>query len=126
MTKLAKEVTLGSDWECCLKEIHYPQSWNTLDGDKGNVYIHNLNQNTWETKTLPTCHYESKQQVIDAMNKMLSELMVTLELLTTSQIVGFNLPSELELVYSEPLTSLLGTHTLQNTVEVLVNMRNII
>ena len=37
--------------------------------------------------------------------------MVTLELLTTSQIVVFNIPSELELVYSEPLTSLLGlTH----------------
>ena len=34
--------------------------------------------------------------------------MVTLELLTTSQIVVFNIPSELELVYSEPLTSLLG------------------
>ena len=45
------------------------------------------------------------------MNKVLSELMVTLELLTTSQIVVFNIPSELELVYSEPLTSLLGlTH----------------
>ena len=41
----------------------------------------------------------------------MSELMVTLELLTTSQIVVFNIPSELELVYSEPLTSLLGlTH----------------
>ena len=37
--------------------------------------------------------------------------MVTLELLTTSQIVVFNIPSELELVYSEPLTPLLGlTH----------------
>ena len=53
----------------------------------------------------------NKQQVIDAMNKVLSELMVTLELLTTSQIVVFNIPSELELAYSEPLTSLLGlTH----------------
>ena len=59
-------------------------------------------------KTLPPGHYESKQHVIDAMNKVLSELMVTLELLTTSQIVVFNIPSELELVYSEPLTSLLG------------------
>ena len=29
VTKLAKELTLGSDWECCLKEIHYPRSWNT-------------------------------------------------------------------------------------------------
>ena len=45
------------------------------------------------------------------MNKMLSELMVTLELLTTSQIVVFNIPSELELGHSEPLTSLMGlTH----------------
>ena len=24
VTKLAKKWTLGSDWECCLKEIHYP------------------------------------------------------------------------------------------------------
>ena len=112
---LAKELTLGSDWECCLKEIHYPRSWNTLDLDEGQFYIHHLIQNTWETKTLPPGHYENNQQVIDAMNKVLSELMVTLELLTTSQIVVFNIPSELELVYSEPLTSLLGlTHPTEN------------
>ena len=84
VTKLAKELTLGSDWECCLKEIHYPRSWNTLDLDEGKFYIHHLIQNTWETKTLPPGHYENKQQVIDAMNKVLSELMVTLELLTTN------------------------------------------
>ena len=37
--------------------------------------------------------------------------MVTLELLTSSQIVVFNIPSEFELVYSAPLKSLLGlTH----------------
>ena len=36
VTKLAKELTLGSDWECCLKEIHYPRSWNTRDRDEGN------------------------------------------------------------------------------------------
>ena len=116
MTKLAKKLTLGSDWECCLKEIHYPRSWNTLDRDEGNVYIHHLNQNTWETKTLLPGDYESKQQVIDTINKVLSELMVTLELLTTTQIVVFNIPSELEL----------GSHTLHNTVEVLGNMGNII
>ena len=104
VTILAKELALCSDWECCLKEIHYPRSWNILDRDEGDFYIHHLNQNTWEMKTLPPGHYESKQQVIDAMNKVLSELMVTLELLTTSQILVFNIPSELELVYSEPLT----------------------
>ena len=111
MTKFEKELTLGSDLECCLKETYYPRSWNTLDRDEGNFYIHYLNQITWEIKTLPPGHYESKQQVIDAMNKMLNELMVTLELLTTSQIIVFNIPSELELVHSESLTLLLGlTH----------------
>ena len=95
MTKLAKELTFGSDWACLLKEIHYPRSWNTLARDEGNCYIHHLNQNTCETKTLPPGHCESKQ-VIDAMNMVLSELMVRLELLTTSQIVVFNIPSELE------------------------------
>ena len=45
VTKLSKELTLGSDWECCLKEIHYPRSWNTLDLDEGNFYIHHLIQN---------------------------------------------------------------------------------
>ena len=70
-------MTFGSDWECCLKEIHYPRSWNTLDLDEGKFYIHHLFQNTWETKTLPPGHYENKQQVIDAMNKVMSELMVT-------------------------------------------------
>ena len=38
----------------------------------------------------------------------MSELLVILESLTISQIVVFNIPSELELVYSEPLTSLMG------------------
>ena len=42
------------------------------------------------------------------MDKVLSELMVTLKLLTTSQIIVFNIPSELELVYSEQLASILG------------------
>ena len=87
VTTLAKELTFGSDCKCCLKEIHYPRSWNTLDR-------HERNQNTWETKTLPPGHYERKQQVIDAMNKLLSELMVTLELLNTSQnvvIIGIGL-----------------------------------
>ena len=84
VTKLAKELTLDSDWECYLKKIHYPRSWNTLDRDEGNFYIHHLNLNVWETKPLPPGLYESKQQFIDAMNKVLSELMVTLELLTTS------------------------------------------
>ena len=93
MTTLAKELTLGSDWKCCLKEIHYPRYWKTLDRDEGNFYIHHLNQNTWETKTLLPGHYECKQQVIDAMDKVLSMLMVALELLTTSQIVVFNIPS---------------------------------
>ena len=51
---------------------------------------------------------KANNKVIDAMNKVLSELMVTLELLTDSRIVVFNIPSELELVYSESLTSLLG------------------
>ena len=70
VTKLAKELTLGSDGECCLKEMHYPRFWNTLDRDEGSFYIHHLHQNTWETKTLQPGHYESKQQVIDAMNKV--------------------------------------------------------
>ena len=99
-----------------------------MDCDEGFFYIHHLNQNTWETITLPDGRYKSKQQVIDAMNKVLSELMVALELLTTSKIVVFNIPSELEFVYSESLTSLLGLapHTQQNTVEVLGNMGDII
>ena len=35
VTKLANKLTLSNDWECCLKEIHYPRSWNTLDHDEG-------------------------------------------------------------------------------------------
>ena len=64
-----------------------------MDHDEGKFYIQYLIQNTWVTKTPPPGHYENKQQVIDAMNKVLSELMITLELLTTSQIVVFNIPS---------------------------------
>ena len=70
VTKLAKELTLGSAWECCLKEMHYPRFWKTLDRDEGTFYIHHINQNTWETKTLQPGRYESKQQVIVAMNKV--------------------------------------------------------
>ena len=86
VTKLAKELTLGSDWECCLKEIHYPRSWNTLDLDEGKFYNHHLIQNTWETKLSHLVTMKTINKSIDAMNKVLSELMVTLELLTTSQL----------------------------------------
>ena len=60
VTILAKELTLGSDWVCCLKEIHYPRSWNTLDLDEGKFYIHHSIQNTWETSTWSACIAEVK------------------------------------------------------------------
>ena len=122
VTKLAKELTLGSDWKCCLKEIHYPRYWNTLDRDEGNFYIHHLNQNTWETKTLPPGHYESTKQVIDAMNKVLSGHIGVSYHLTNCSVqhtvrIGIGLFRAI---------NSWGSHTLQNTVEVLGNMGNII
>lgn len=108
VTKLAKELQLGSAWECCLKEIHYPRSWNTLAGDEGKFFVHHISSNSWERRSIPVGHYESGQQVVDALNKSLKPLRVTAEQLPTSQVIAFSIPQDLELIFHEPLSSLLG------------------
>ena len=111
VTKLAKELNLGSEWECCLKEIHYPRSWNTLAGDEGKYYVHHLNPNSWEAKRVPIGHYDDASQFISALNKTLKSIKVTADLVTHTNIVVFTIPPGIELVFSEPLSSLLGLAT---------------
>ena len=108
VTKLARELNTGSDWECCLKEIHYPRSWNTIAGDEGLFYVHHLNPSVWETRSVPVGHYENATQFITALNKTLRPLKITVDLVSQSHIVIFAIPSGVELVFAEPLTSLLG------------------
>ena len=108
VTKLAKELNLGSRWECCLKEIHYPRSWNTLTGDEGNFYVHRLSVNVWEMKSIPTGYYSDGQQIVNALNHSLKSIKASVQLLEHSGIVKLLIPADLELVFAEPLSSLLG------------------
>ena len=108
VTKLAKELNLGSRWECCLKEIHYPRSWNTLTGDEGNFYVHRLSVNMWELKSIPTGYYSDGQQIVNALNHSLKSIKETAQLLEHSGIVKLSIPADVELVFAEPLSSLLG------------------
>lgn len=114
VTKLAKEVTLGSSWECALKEVFYPRSWNTLHGHEGRFMVRHIPSNSWERKSIPAGHYKSAEQVVDALNKELKTLRVTCELVALSGIVTFSIPADIELVFEEPMSSLLGmAHSIQ-------------
>ena len=96
VTKLAKELNLGSRWECCLKEIHYPRSWNTLTGDEGNFYVHRLSVNMWELKSIPTGYYSDGQQIVNALNHSLKSIKATAQLLEHSGIVKLSIPADVE------------------------------
>ena len=114
VTKLAKELNLGSSWECALKEIHYPRSWNTLKGDEGNFYVHSIPTNSWELRNIPAGYYARAEEVVVALNKELKTLKITVEILHYSRLIAFTIPNDLELVFHEPLSSLFGlAHSIQ-------------
>ena len=64
--------SLTGDWEVALTEIHYPHSWNNVQGNFQNrFYLRNRElEGTWDSMIIPPGHYSSIQDVLEKMNEL--------------------------------------------------------
>ena len=72
---LPQTISLTGDWEVALTDIHYPHSWNNVQGDiRNQFYVRNQElSGVWEVLIIPPRHYSSITDVIAKMNEVISE-----------------------------------------------------
>ena len=69
VTKLAREISLEGEWECSLKEIHYPRTWASLFFHECSFVVEKEEwRNVWENRRIEAGHYLTKQDLINAIN----------------------------------------------------------
>ena len=68
-------ISLTGDWEVALTNIHYPHSWNNVQGNFENrFYLRNPKlDGMWEALIVPLGHYSSITDVIAKMNEVVDE-----------------------------------------------------
>ena len=69
---LPQTINLKGDWEVALTEVHYPLSWNSVQGNFLNRFLLR-NQDlygVWEAMIIPPGHYSSTDDVIAKMNEL--------------------------------------------------------
>ena len=66
---LPQTISLTSDWEVSLTEIHYPHSWNNVQRNfQDRFYLRNQElQGMWEPLIIPPGHYSSVADLITVM-----------------------------------------------------------
>ena len=69
---LPQTINLEGDWEVALTEIHYPHSWNNVQGNFLNRFLLRNRElhGVWETLIIPLGHYASIDAVIAKMNEL--------------------------------------------------------
>jgi len=63
---------LTEEWEVALTEIHYPYSWNNVQGNFVNPFYlrnHELHE-VWENLPIPPGHYSTITDIIAKMNEL--------------------------------------------------------
>ena len=72
---LPQIITLEGEWEVALTEIHYPHSWNNVQGNFLNrFFLHNQEQReVWEVIIIPPGHYSSIDDLITTINEAVSK-----------------------------------------------------
>ena len=67
-------ITLEEEWEETLTEIHYPHSWNNVQGNFLNRFLlrNRDRRGLWEAITIPPGHYFSIENVITTINEAVS------------------------------------------------------
>ena len=72
---LPQTISLTGDWEVALTDIHYPHSWNNIQGDfRNRFYLRNQElDGMWEALIVPQGHYSSITDVIAKMNEVVGE-----------------------------------------------------
>ena len=72
---LSQTIILSGDWEVALTDIHYPHSWNNVQGDfRNRFYLRNPKlHGLWEVLMIPSGHYSSITGVIAKMNEVVGQ-----------------------------------------------------
>ena len=101
---LPQTISLTGEWEVALTEIHYPHSWNNVQGNFQNrFYLRNKElSGVWEAQIIPPGHYSSIADVIAKMNELVDN--------------GDRFKDDVKFSY-DPLRRIVTVH-LQNSAEV--------
>ena len=72
---LPQTISLTGDWEVALTEIHYPHSWNNVQGNFENrFYLRNQElAGVWEAVIIPPGYYSSTEEVLSKMNELIGK-----------------------------------------------------
>ena len=72
---LPQTITLSGDWEVALTEIHYPHSWNNVQGNfQDRFYLRDQElDGMWEPLIVPPGHYSSVADLITKINEVVDE-----------------------------------------------------
>ena len=104
---LPQTVSLTGDWEVALTEIHYPHSWNNVQGNFENrFYLNQELYDMWEPLIVPQGHYSSVAGVITKINEVVSannrfKDEVQLSLDTLNRKVTVHLQNKVEVYFSD-------------------------
>ena len=69
---LPQTISLTGEWEVALTEIHYPHSWNNVQGTFQNrFYLRNQElSGIWEALIIPSGHYSSIKDILSKMKQL--------------------------------------------------------
>ena len=105
---LPQTISSTGDWEVALTEIHYPHSWNNVQGNFENrFYLRNQEfSEVWEALIIPPGHYSSVVDVITKINEVVSasdrfkdEMQLSLD--TLNRKVTVHLQNKTEIYFSD-------------------------
>ena len=73
---LPQTVSLTGDWEVALTEIHYPHSWNNVQGNFGNQFFLRNQElsGVWEVLIIPPGHYSSIEDILSKMKGLIENV----------------------------------------------------
>ena len=71
---LPQTISLTGEWEVALTEIHYPHSWNNVQGNFENrFYLRNQQlDDMWEPLIVPPGYYTSVADLITKINEVIN------------------------------------------------------
>ena len=105
---LPQTISLTGEWEVALTEIHYPRSWNNVQGNFENrFYLRNQQlDDMWEPLIVPPGYYTSVadlitkiNEVINASDRFKDELQLSFDALNRK--VTVHLENKVEVYFSD-------------------------
>ena len=105
---LPQTISLTGEWEVALTEIHYPHSWNNVQGNVENLFfLHNQElDGMWEPLIVPPGYYSSVADLITRFNEVINandrfKDKVQLSLDTLNRKVIVHLQNEAKVYFSD-------------------------